>query len=101
MMSRLVKSPLAPKIVMVAGAGRRERHFATIAAISFEIVVIAVLPMPVDDHRLRGAFALPFISALCRSHNVLDHDFVQSAGILEVETNSGGSSNHSFIVTTQ
>jgi len=47
MMSRLVKSPLAPKIVMVAGAGRRgERPFATIAATSFEIVVIAVLPMP-------------------------------------------------------
>src|SRR5262249_31516614 len=96
MIRRLVKSPPAPKIVMVAGEGRRAgRHFATVAATSIEIVVIAILSTPgrPDEHQLRGgarAPAFPVRAAfLGRSHTALHHDFVHPAGTFAVGINSG------------
>jgi hypothetical protein len=85
-MRRLVKSPPAPKIAIVAGEGRpAERLLATVAAASMEIVVIAFLSRPrrCDEHQSRpkrqvSAFPVE-IAASGRSDNVLGHDFVQRA----------------------
>ena len=55
-MRRLVRSPPAPKIVMVAGEGRRaERHIATVAAASAELLSLLFSQRwgKPDEHQLR------------------------------------------------
>jgi hypothetical protein len=82
-MSRLVRSPAAPKIAMVAGEGRWSgKHFAIVAA-SAAIVVIGLLPSWGDVvgrllRRDEGALASRSMSALLTIFptNALGPDFV-------------------------